>query len=226
MHHTHTHTHTHTHYPTEGSFQWVNSDPELSAFVSTTHINASGLLDPPVRPPSPSPSPSPQVGCGAKDRLKGAAALTIASGPDMCNPRAAGTPCNNVSDADACCALAMTMSCGAWFFNGNCTDCSGHGCCYPKTAGHPDKITPPNAAFEGGLGPAVDEGWCSYTGSFSSPDACPAPGGKTCACESDAVIGKMLGWELGYAAFRSDFNRLIVLHRWLGQAAHVEQTTL
>jgi hypothetical protein len=83
----------------EGSFQWVNADPELSAFVSTTHVNASGLVNPPVRTPSPTPSPPPQVGCSAKDRRKGAAALTLAKGMDICNPQTAGTRCNAVRDA-------------------------------------------------------------------------------------------------------------------------------
>jgi hypothetical protein len=55
---------------------------------------------------------------------------------------------------------------------------------------------------------------------------CPTAGGKTCPCPSTAVIGKGLGWELGWAAHKQSYTRLISLHRWLGQAAHVEQTTL
>ena len=31
------------------------------------------------------------------------------------------------------------------------------------------------------------------------------------------VIGKAIGWELGWAAYRKNWARLIVLHRWLGQ---------
>lgn len=31
-----------------GSFQWVNQDPELSAFVLTTHVNVSAFVNPPV----------------------------------------------------------------------------------------------------------------------------------------------------------------------------------
>jgi hypothetical protein len=50
--------------------------------------------------------------------------------------------------------------------------------------------------------------------------------GKTCACPSFSVIGKGIGWELGYAALRKQYTRLIVLHRWLGAAAHVEMTSI
>ena len=43
------------------SFQWVNSDPENSAFVSMTHVNSSGYTDPPgptgANGPSPPPTP-------------------------------------------------------------------------------------------------------------------------------------------------------------------------
>ena len=37
----------------EGSFQWVNADPEMSAFMPLTHANSSGLLDPPVTSAGP-----------------------------------------------------------------------------------------------------------------------------------------------------------------------------
>jgi hypothetical protein len=40
----------------EGSFQWVNADPELSAFMPLTHVNSSGLLDPPVTTAGPAGS--------------------------------------------------------------------------------------------------------------------------------------------------------------------------
>ena len=53
-----------------------------------------------------------------------------------------------------------------------------------------------------------------------------AQGGKTCPCPSTAVIGKGIGWELGWLAHKRAYTRLISLHRWLGQASHIEQTTL
>jgi hypothetical protein len=66
---------------------------------------------------------------------------------------------------------------------------------------------------------------CCYC---SCPAYAPAGGGPTqsCACADNGVIGKGLGWELGWAAQRGQWTRLISLHRWLGQAAHVEQTPL
>ena len=36
---------------------------------------------------------------------------------------------------------------------------------------------------------------------------------------SNVVIGKGLGWEIAWAAYRKDWQRLTVLHRWLGAAA-------
>eukprot|EP00656_Telonema_subtile_P039076 TRINITY_DN44217_c0_g1_i1.p1 TRINITY_DN44217_c0_g1~~TRINITY_DN44217_c0_g1_i1.p1 ORF type:complete len:295 (-),score=39.81 TRINITY_DN44217_c0_g1_i1:91-975(-) len=107
-----------------GQFQWVNQQPELSAFLPTTHVNASGLSSPPVS--------------------------------------AVGT----------------------------------------------------------------NSSWCAYSGNWARSDACPAYGSQTCACAQFAVIGKSLGWELGWAAHRQWYTRLIVLHRWLGAAAHVEITQL
>ena len=111
--------------------------------------------------------------------------------------------------------------CGVWFFNGE------SGTCYLKSHGSQDKITKPSPKFAAGYGAQDDDSWCTFTGSFQDPaHACPAPGGKTCACPSLAVIGKGIGWELGWAAHRKAYTRLISLHRWLGQASHVEQTTL
>jgi hypothetical protein len=46
-----------------------------------------------------------------------------------------------------------------------------------------------------------------------------------CVCVR-GLVGKGIGWELGWLAHKRAFTRLIALHRWLGQAAHVEQTTL
>ena len=64
------------------SFQWVNSDPENSAFVSMTHVNSSGYTDPPgptgVNGPSPPPTP-----CDASKWLVGKDALTIGTGHDF-----------------------------------------------------------------------------------------------------------------------------------------------
>lgn len=267
----------------QASFQWVNQDPTLSAFVPTTHVNTSGLTNPPVRT-TPLPS-NVTMGCNRSARLVGAAALTLASGADMCDPSTSSEICGNVTTADYCCALAQTFvlpilvlilglfptvspfpmqllpstSCrldatilrclpaielmgwdrygcrypsrsspavGAWFFNGATTACSGHGCCYLKKVGSPDTFTKPDPNFSAGYGPAAFDDWCAYSGKFNTADACPAPGGTSCSCGSYAVIGKTVGWELGWAAFRHDFVRLTVLHRWLGQAAHVEQTTL
>ena len=109
-----------------------------------------------------------------------------------------------------------------WFYNGE------SGTCFLKSHAGPDTITKPSPLFASGYGVADDEGWCTFTGSFQSPpmQGCPAPRGKTCACPSTAVIGKGIGWELGWAAHKEANTRLISLHRWLGQAAHVEQTTL
>jgi hypothetical protein len=90
----------------DGSFQWINQDASLSAFLPTTHINATGLTDPPVRPDSGA-TPS----CDEKSRRVGAAALTLASGTDMCDPKATGTQCGSVQNATACCTLCQT--CGA-----------------------------------------------------------------------------------------------------------------
>ena len=235
---------------------------EHSAFVSLTHVNASGWIDPPpqLHHNGSAPTPPPQTPCDATHWLKGADALKLGSGDDLCHPAveaAAGWPeghaaatgvdgaggvgggnggledgCKAVSTAAGCCAYCGSLgpACGAWFFNGDpkAGTCGGHGCCYAKRAGSPDRVTPPNPLYVAGYGPAEPAGddWCEYTGSYQAAPSCPAPGGKTCACPSFAVIGKMLGWELGWAAYRRDWARLIVLHRWLGSAAHVEQTAL
>ena len=58
-------------------------------------------------------------------------------------------------------------------------------------------------------GPGGRDSWCAYTGTFQDPaHACPAPQGKTCACPSLSVIGKALGWELGWAAHKKAYTRL------------------
>jgi hypothetical protein len=112
--------------------------------------------------------------------------------------------------------------CGVWFYNGDSK------VCYLKSHGREDKVTKPSPLFAAGYGHYDQSSWCAFTGSFQSPpmQGCPVVGGKSCACPSTAVIGKGLGWELGWAAHRRHYTRLISLHRWLGQAAHVEQTTL
>eukprot|EP00040_Diaphanoeca_grandis_P030357 m.179339 g.179339 ORF g.179339 m.179339 type:complete len:802 (-) comp31971_c0_seq3:129-2534(-) len=215
-----------------GSFQWITEREEFSAFVPTTHVNSSGWITPPVeKTPPPSPSPSPSTPCDPSTWLQGKAALTLGTGLDLCQPRTPNQPCSLISTPAQCCEMCASLdggtSCGDWFFNGNTTLCGGHGCCYLKHTATPDHITAPNAGFYAGKNPnAVNSAWCDYTGSYSSAPSCPAYNDKTCACPSFAVIGKQLGWELGWAAFRQDWTRLIVLHRWLGSAAHVEQTTL
>eukprot|EP01052_Picozoa_sp_SAG31_P025940 SAG31_NODE_2313_length_5956_cov_3.390302_2_plen_271_part_00 len=167
-------------------------------------------------PPAPTP-------CDAGKWKIGVEALSIASGPDLL--------IINSSNAAGCCAACKNYirpnkgrapGCGAWFFNGEA------GKCFIKSHAGPDKVTPPSPKFAAGYGQYRDDGWCQFTGSFQSPPmlGCPAPGGKTCACASTAVIGKGIGWELGWAAHRRAYTRLIALHRWLGQAAHVEVTTL
>ena len=64
------------------SFQWVNSDPENSAFVSMTHVNSSGYTDPPGPTGANGPSPPPTP-CGASKWLVGKDALTIGTGHDF-----------------------------------------------------------------------------------------------------------------------------------------------
>lgn len=240
-------------YRRAGSFQWLNPTHEYSAYILTTHVNSSGWLDYPTalpRPPAP-PPPKPTK-CSPQSWLSGAKALELGHGPDICNPKDRDAACQNITDAAGCCAACAASrqpqissremfpsaaeqegekGCAAWFFNGASTDCNGHGCCYMKSSADADKVTPPDPRFAAGIGPGdpvADAGICSYTGDYRDPPAraCPAPGGKTCPCASYSAIGKSIGWELGWAAFRGGFTRLISLHRWLGQAAHVEQTTL
>lgn len=202
------------------SFQWVTTDPENSAFVSMTHVNSSGFTDPPAPYGPPAPPPTP---CDAAHWKTGERALALASGPDMQKL--------NASAPGQCCAACAhyvrpnkgrAPGCGAWFYNGE------SGICYLKSHAGPDTVTKPSPLFASGYGVADNEGWCTFTGTFQSPpmQGCPTVGGKTCACPSTAVIGKGLGWELGWAAHKQAYTRLISLHRWLGQAAHVEQTTL
>ena len=108
------------------------------------------------------------------------------------------------------------------FFNGESK------VCFLKSHAGPDTTTTPSPLFAAGYGSYAESSWCSFTGSFQSvPMAgCPSINGKSCACPSIAVIGKGIGWELGWAAHKQVYTRLISLHRWLGQASHVEQTTL
>lgn len=214
-----------------GSFLWVTENVEYSAFVPATHINSSGWVTPPPQGVKPPPPVTP---CNPSSWLKGERALSVATGPDLCNPQeelptGLVSGCSAITNASSCCELCSVFrsTCGAWFFNGNTTACSGHGCCYVKSEGNPDHITPPNSNFAGGYGHRSSSStWCHYTGSFNAPPSCPAPGGKSCACASYAVIGKELGWALGWAAYRKDWTKLIVLHRWLGSASHIEQTAL
>lgn len=207
-------------YRREASFQWITTDPENSAFVSMTHVNSSGLIDPPGSYGAP---PPPSTPCDASKWKIGAAALTLGTGPDL--------SITNASTAAECCAACKSYirsnkgrapGCGVWFYNGDASKC------FLKSHASPDKITKPSPNFAAGYGEYHTNGWCEFTGSFKSPpmQGCPAPGGKTCACASTAVIGKGIGWELGWAAHKRAYTRLISLHRWLGQASHVEVTTL
>jgi len=204
-----------------GYFLWQTDDPAYSAMVANTHINISGLLNPPfvTQPPDVARCDN------ASSWRKGADALEIGAGPDICMPDEPNTPCANISTPGDCCALCSQMNarggtdatCHSWFFNGDAgARCHGHGCCFVKSSSHPDHVTAPNPSF--------------YAGLSSSGSWCPVNGGSSCAagcgCAQQDVIGKYLGWEIGYAAYRQRWTRLIALHRWLGAAAHVENTTL
>ena len=203
------------------SFQWVTTDVENSAWVSLTHVNSTGLTDPPAPYGTPPPPPTP---CDAKDWKVGKEALAIGTGPDI-------KKLTSVASAAQCCAACTNYvrpnegrapGCGVWFFNGET------GTCYLKSHAGPDTITKPSPLFAAGYGSYAADSWCTFTGSYTSAPmvGCPAIRGKSCACPSTAVIGKGIGWELGWAAHKRAYTRLISLHRWLGQASHVEQTTL
>jgi hypothetical protein len=167
-----------------GSFQWANQDPAHTAFMPTTHVNASGWTDPPPPmslPPTPAP-PQPTL-CDAQHWLKGRDALTLGHGHDACAPRNGDTACANISTAASCCAGCKQHShiCASWFWNGATDDCSGHGCCYFKSNADNDPVTPPSDLFAAGYGshhPSPGQHWCAYSGVFSTPDACPAYEGK------------------------------------------------
>ena len=200
-------------YARVGSFQWINEDVALSAMMPTTHANSSSFIDPP--PPRTTSAFPPPTQCAAP--LAGLASLAVAAGSNLCDPKEGGTSCASVTSGAGCChACATTFSttCAAWFFNGETKECDGHGCCFLKKNVVNDTVTPPTPLFLGGYGP--HPAWCAGW----------EEGGKPCVDASNEVIGKGLGWEIGWRAYRKDWTRLIVLHRWLGAAAHVEQTSL
>lgn len=199
-------------YQRYGQFLWVPDDPTRSAMVANTHINISGVLSPPF-------AKNPNVtSCSAPNTWRrGEKALEIGAGPDLCQPQDANSVCASVSSPGDCCALCSnTSACTSWFFNGDATDrCHGHGCCFIKSSASPDRVTKPSANFFAASAP---DSWCPVNGGARCDVGCP--------CGQQEVIGKFLGWEIGYAAYRQRWTRLIALHRWLGSAAHVEMTTL
>ena len=159
------------------SFQWVTTaNPENSAFVSMTHVNSSGLTDPPL--PYGPPSPPPATLCddagphGCQWKV-GKEALTIGTGPDISHLPA-------VSNASQCCTACKNFvrpnkgrapGCGVWFYNGISK------VCYLKSHGSPDTITKPSPLFAAGYGSYSESVWCEFTGSFQDPPmvGCPAP---------------------------------------------------
>jgi hypothetical protein len=172
-----------TTYRQLANFQWVNSDPENSAWVSMTHVNSSGFTDPPAPYGSP---PPPVTVCNADKWKVGEDALSLASGPDVKHIA--------VGNASQCCAACAgyvrpnkgrSAGCGAWFFNGE------SGVCYLKSHAHPDNVTKPSPLFAAGYGSYSADSWCSFTGNYHSPpmQGCPVHNGKSCACASTAVIG-------------------------------------
>jgi hypothetical protein len=68
---------------------------------------------------------------------------------------------------------------------------------------------------------ADTDAWC-YTVSWPFGGSCK-PG---CPCPARVVIGKGLGWEIGWQAHRERWTRLIAITRWLGAAHHVEKQPL
>ena len=68
---------------------------------------------------------------------------------------------------------------------------------------------------------ADTDAWC-YTVSWPFGGSCK-PG---CPCPARVIIGKGLGWEIGWQAHRERWTRLIAITRWLGAAHHVEKQPL
>ena len=103
------------------------------------------------------------------------------------------------------------------------------GRCVLKVASHPDTVTKPSPNFYGGTAPGyvpsppspAASTWCE-TVSWPFGGTCK-PG---CPCPARVIIGKGLGWEIGWAAHRERWTRLIAVHRWLGAAHHVEKEAL
>lgn len=199
-------------YATSGSFLWQNADIERSALVQTTNVNASRLRSPPYRPAGPPPPPPAHRTCATA--LHGKDALQLASGADTAK-------LTNVTGAAQCCAecdAAGLARCRTWFFRGDTGEC------FFKLAAARDPVTAPEPFFAAGHS-IHDNGtaspWCP-TVSWPFGGSCP-PG---CPCPARVVIGKGLGWEIGWAAHRQRWTRLIALHRWLGAAHHVEREAL
>lgn len=203
-------------YANSGSFLWIGEDIETSALVHTTSVNSSHLRAPPFRtgPMPPPPPPFPPSSCAKP--LRGEDALLVASGPDAWN--------GVLPDYGACCAkceAAGLAICGTWFYREDTKRC------ILKVDGSPDSVTTPSDAFFGGVASNApphhfpSDGWCD-TVSWPFGGSCK-PG---CPCPARVVIGKGLGWEIGWAAHRARWTRLIAIHRWLAAAHHVEKEAL
>lgn len=89
-------------------------------------------------------------------------------------------------------------------------------------------MTKPSPNFYGGTAPGFVPpspgsrgAWC-HTVSWPFGGSCE-PG---CPCPARVIIGKGLGWEIGWAAAQERWSRLIAIHRWLGAAHHVEKEAL
>ena len=203
-------------YATRGSFLWMNEDLETSAMVQATHVNASRLQAPPYStgplPPRPSFPPS-----SCAKPLRGQDALLVASGPDAWN--------QVLPDPGACCAKCEEVgvqTCGTWFYNGKSKRC------ILKVDGSPDQQTPPpyDQYFGGVASKAPPHHFSNDSSMWCPHKSWAGPCDPGCPCPFTDVIGKAIGWEIGWAAFRERWTRLIAIHRWLGAAHHVEVEAL
>ena len=66
----------------------------------------------------------------------------------------------------------------------------------------------------------AEQAWCA-TKSWPFVAHCPPVPSR-----AQPVIGMGNGWEIGWAAHRERWTRLIALHRWLGAAHHVDKQPL
>ena len=203
-------------YAKSGSFLWLNENIELSALIQTTNVNSSQLRDPPYGT-KPKPKPPGPLHNTCATALEGKAALTLASGPDHAK---------FIADQAGCCAnctAAGLKKCTSWFWRGDTKEC------FFKVDATADTVTKPEPFFA-----AARSGHCTRaTCGNSAPSWCQTLswpfGGRCeagCPCPARVMIGKGLGWEIGWAAHRQRWARLIAIHRWLGQAHHVEKQPL